>query len=58
MLENKKLDAVCLNVLKQKNYFGSEQNEVHFISANVSKHLALAPKNEIAMQIASLSKEL
>ena len=34
MLENKALDAVCLNVLKAQNYFGSEQNEVLFITKN------------------------
>ncbi|MCI7464035.1 MAG: bifunctional phosphopantothenoylcysteine decarboxylase/phosphopantothenate--cysteine ligase CoaBC, partial [Campylobacter sp.] len=39
MLENKALDAVCLNVLKAQNYFGSEQNEVLFITKNSQKML-------------------
>ena len=58
MLENKALDAVCLNVLKAQNYFGSEQNEVLFITKNSQKMLKMASKHEIAAQIASLSENL
>lgn len=58
MLENKALDAVCLNVLKAQNYFGSEQNEVLFITKNSQKMLKLASKHEIAAQIAGLSENL
>ena len=58
MLENKALDAVCLNVLKVQNYFGSEQNEVLFITKNSQKMLKMASKHEIAAQIASLSENL
>jgi len=32
MLEKKRLDAVCLNILGEKNGFASEQNEVNFIT--------------------------
>ena len=46
MLENKALDAVCLNVLKAQNYFGSEQNEVLFITKNSQKMLKMASKHE------------
>ena len=56
MLENKALDAVCLNVLKAQNYFGSEQNEVLFITKNSQKMLKMASKHEIAAQIARLSE--
>lgn len=58
MLENKALDAVCLNVLKAQNYFGSEQNEVLFITKNSQKMLKMASKHEIATQIAGLSENL
>ena len=58
MLENKALDAVCLNVLKAQNYFGSEQNEVLFITKNSQKMLKMASKYEIAAQIARLSEDL
>ena len=58
MLENKALDAVCLNVLKAQNYFGSEQNEVLFITKNSQKMLKMAGKHEIAAQIAELSENL
>ena len=58
MLESKALDAVCLNVLKAQNYFGSEQNEVLFITKNSQKMLKMASKHEIAAQIARLSENL
>ena len=58
MLDNKGLDAVCLNILDEKNYFGSEQNEIEFISKNASTHLALNHKMQIATQIVELSKRL
>ena len=58
MLENKALDAVCLNVLKVQNYFGSEQNEVLFITKNSQKMLKMASKHEIAAQIVGLSENL
>ena len=58
MLEKKALDAVCLNVLKAQNYFGSEQNEVLFITKNSQKMLKMASKHEIAAQIVGLSENL
>ena len=58
MLENKALDAVCLNVLKAQNYFGSEQNEVLFITKNSQKMLKMASKHETAAQIVGLSENL
>ena len=32
MLENKKLDGVCLNIIDQNNSFGSNSNKIEFIS--------------------------
>ena len=51
MLEKKGLDAVCLNVLKEQNSFGSAKNEIHFISASQVQKFSLAGKFEIAEQI-------
>jgi len=51
MLEKKGLDAVCLNVLKEQNSFGSSKNEVHFITASHVQKFTLAGKFEIAEQI-------
>ena len=36
MLENKNLDAVCLNILNDKNSFGSDTNEIELILKNNS----------------------
>ncbi|WP_041958342.1 bifunctional phosphopantothenoylcysteine decarboxylase/phosphopantothenate--cysteine ligase CoaBC [Sulfurospirillum arsenophilum] len=51
MLEKKGLDAVCLNVLKEHNTFGSSKNEVSFITASHVQKFSLAGKFEIAEQI-------
>lgn len=58
MLENKALDAVCLNVLKEQNYFGSDENEVLFITKEKESLLKMSSKYEIATQIAKLSEGL
>ena len=51
MLEKKALDAVCLNVLKEQNSFGSTKNEVSFITPTHVEKLLLASKFEIAEHI-------
>lgn len=51
MLIKKGLDAVCLNVLKERNTFGSTKNEISFITASHVQKCALASKFEIAEQI-------
>ena len=58
MLEEKGLDAVCLNILGEKNGFASEQNEVNFITKNSEILLPLASKNEIAGRIVELAANL
>lgn len=58
MLVKKGLDAVCLNLLGEKNCFGSPQNEVSFITQNEITKLPLSSKFEIAEQIVELSKHL
>lgn len=58
MLSEKSLDAVCLNVIGEKNAFGSYHNEVSFITHIECKTLPLASKFEIAQSIVELSKAL
>ena len=58
MLEKKRLDAVCLNILGEKNGFASEQNEVNFITKNSEILLPLASKDEIAGRIVELAANL
>ncbi|WP_107687344.1 bifunctional phosphopantothenoylcysteine decarboxylase/phosphopantothenate--cysteine ligase CoaBC [Campylobacter concisus] len=58
MLEQKGLDAVCLNILGEKNGFASEQNEVNFITKNSETLLPLAAKDEIARHIVELAANL
>lgn len=58
MLEKKALDAVCLNILGEKNGFASEQNEVNFITKDGEILLPLASKDEIAGHIVELAANL
>ena len=58
MLDLKGLDAVCLNILGEKNGFASEKNEVNFITKNSEILLPLASKDEIAGRIVELAANL
>ena len=58
MLVKKGLNAVCLNVLGEKNNFGSPSNEISFITKESAIHLPLSSKFEIAQKIVELSKHL
>ena len=58
ILEKKGLDAVCLNILGEKNGFASEQNEVNFITKDDEILLPLASKDEIAEHIVELAANL
>ena len=58
ILEKKGLDAVCLNILGEKNGFASEQNEVNFITKGGETLLPLASKDEIAGRIVELAANL
>ena len=58
MLEKKALDAVCLNILGEKNGFASEQNEVNFITKGGETLLPLASKDEIEGRIVELAANL
>ena len=58
MLENKNLNAVCLNVLKDSSSFGSDTNSVEFISANNKTSIPSNDKLSVAFDIVKTSKDL
>lgn len=58
MLISKNLDAVCLNILDKSVKFGSQNTQICFITKNGEVLSELAPKSEIAAQIAQLAKEI
>ena len=58
MLQNKKLDAVCLNVLKDSSSFGSDINAVEFITAKNRVSIASNDKLSVAFEIVKNSKVL
>jgi len=58
MLDKKSLDGVCLNILDEKNSFGSDENKITFITKKDEIELKLSSKLQIAKQIVELSKKL
>lgn len=58
MLQAKKLDAVCLNILGDVTKFGSDETKITFITkGQISKPLE-GSKIGVAMQVAELCKEI
>lgn len=58
MLNKKSLDAVCLNILKNENRFGSEKNEITFITKSKDTKLSLANKFDISLKLVELTKSI
>jgi phosphopantothenoylcysteine decarboxylase / phosphopantothenate---cysteine ligase len=58
MLDNKNIDAVCLNVLKDSSSFGSDTNEIEFITKNSSILIPQAQKIDVAFKVLDHAKEL
>jgi phosphopantothenoylcysteine decarboxylase/phosphopantothenate--cysteine ligase len=58
MLHNKKLDAVCLNVLKDSDSFGSDTNEIKFITKDSTTHIPSAEKLRVAFEILNSAKKI
>jgi len=58
MLTNKNLNAVCLNVLKDSNSFGSEENEIEFITPSTSTLLPKTDKLALSFLVLNAAKEL
>ena len=57
MLNKKGLDAVCLNIISDDNNFGSDTNEIEFITANQSTMIQKDTKINIALSIVNNLKE-
>jgi phosphopantothenoylcysteine decarboxylase/phosphopantothenate--cysteine ligase len=51
MLNQKKLDAVCLNILDKKNNFGSDSNKIELITKSSSTLFDTATKLNISFDI-------
>ncbi|MDO4673964.1 bifunctional phosphopantothenoylcysteine decarboxylase/phosphopantothenate--cysteine ligase CoaBC [Campylobacter sp.] len=47
-LEEKRLDMICLNILGEKNHFGSEENELYCITPWKLEKSPLCPKKDLA----------
>jgi phosphopantothenoylcysteine decarboxylase/phosphopantothenate--cysteine ligase len=58
MLDNKELDAVCLNILQDSNSFGSDTNKVEFIKAGNIESIAHADKLSVAFEILEHAKDI
>ena len=57
-LEEKGLDAICLNILNDENSFGSDKNKIEFITKKDIKTIPLMDKLSVAFKILDYSKEL
>ncbi len=58
MLKTKKVDAVCLNVLKNASDFGKESNTIEFITATQEILLPQKEKLALSFEILKEAKEL
>jgi phosphopantothenoylcysteine decarboxylase/phosphopantothenate--cysteine ligase len=58
MLENKGIDAVCLNILKDSSSFGTDTNEVDFLSKDVHEKIAVSDKLSVAFEILEHAKNI
>lgn len=58
MLEQKNLDAVCLNILGKENSFGSDANKITFITKEKEKEIVLQSKLQVAFSLAEYTKTL
>ena len=58
MIDNKNIDAVCLNILKDSSSFGSDTNQIEFITPNKVTSLPHAKKLTLSFEILKLAKGL
>ncbi len=58
MLDAKSIDGVCLNILKNAQSFGSETNEITFITPNETLHIPKNIKLAVALDILKAAKDL
>jgi phosphopantothenoylcysteine decarboxylase/phosphopantothenate--cysteine ligase len=58
LLEQKKVDAVCYNLLKDATSFGGSENEITFITPKEQVALGRTDKRILAEKIVALAKDL
>ena len=58
MLQNKNLDGVCLNILQDASSFGSDTNEVEFLTQTQQLSIPKAEKLLVALQILAYAQTL
>ena len=52
MIEKKALDAVCLNIINEKNSFGSNNNEIELLFKNENENVSLSgEKLELSLKL-------
>jgi len=51
MIDNKNIDAVCLNILKDSSSFGSDTNKIEFISPDKIESIPHADKLNVSFEI-------
>ncbi|MBZ7964295.1 bifunctional phosphopantothenoylcysteine decarboxylase/phosphopantothenate--cysteine ligase CoaBC [Campylobacter sp. 2457A] len=57
-LVEKNLNLVCLNILNEKNTFGSDQNEFYFISKDACEKSGLKDKKDLAFDLIDWCEKL
>ncbi len=58
LLINKKVDAVCLNIINDKNPFGSDTNAIDFISSDSTFSLPKGDKLTVSLQLLDQASRL
>ncbi len=58
MLENKNLNGVCLNIIDKNTNFGSDENEIDFITKDKIKKIKKNSKINVSIKILDFAKEL
>jgi phosphopantothenoylcysteine decarboxylase/phosphopantothenate--cysteine ligase len=58
LLRQKEVDAVCYNLLEDSSSFGTDENEITFITATKTTPLGKADKLTLAQSILNVSKSL
>jgi phosphopantothenoylcysteine decarboxylase/phosphopantothenate--cysteine ligase len=58
LIENKNVDGICYNLLKDSHSFGTENNSITFITENNSIDLGNASKLDLSFKILKESQKL
>ena len=58
MLHTKNLDGVCLNILKNASSFGTQENEIEFITEKGISHIPKNDKLTLSFEILKNAKQL